>query len=232
MSTHPSRARVWIVPAVLISVAVALCAYHLTRSAQIQRTAGLPGALVGGACVLSAGVMFARSRRRDAWRTARWLGLGILGVGGVAVALGVAEVQGVTFVGPTPYDVTFIVISILFLIPAALEFRGHIAREDRREIAADVVLIGIALATLLYLLLRHARWRQFDQSGEPVDQLFRSRWRLGLGVGYRPGRRGRVHRAGNPAAVAVLVHRASARAYEIAGTTLGLEPENALVGSA
>ena len=154
MSTPPSRARVWSVPAVLIVVAGGLLAAYLTRADDLRRTAGLPGAIVGAASVLAAGVIFARSRRPDAWRTARWLGLGILGLAGASVTVAVLEVQGVRFEGPTLFDVAFFGIGVLFLIPTGFEFRGHIAREDRREIAADVVLSGIAVGTLLYLLLR------------------------------------------------------------------------------
>src|SRR5215212_1884920 len=154
MSTHPSRARVWIVPALCISVAAALSAFYLTRLQDIRRTAGMPGAIVAIGCVVAAAVMFVRARRPDAWRTARWLGLAIVGVAAIALTIAVLETRDVRFDGPTPYDAAFLVVAVLFLVPAVLEFRTHIIREDRREVAADVALVGIAIATLLYLLLR------------------------------------------------------------------------------
>ena len=154
MSTPSSHASRWIVPTVLLAVAGGVAAAYVTRLPDIRRTAGLPGAIVAGSCVLSAAVILARSRRPDAWRTARWLGLGVLGLAGSGVTLAVLEVQGVRFERPTPYDAAFLLVAVAFLVPVVLEFRGHIIREDRREIAADVALIGVAVGTMLYLLLR------------------------------------------------------------------------------
>ena len=42
----------------------------------------------------------------------------------------------------------------MFLIAVAIEFREHVAREDRREIAADVALLSAAIGTMLFLTLR------------------------------------------------------------------------------
>jgi PAS domain S-box-containing protein len=156
MSTHPSRARVWIVPALCISVAAALSTFYLTRLQDIRRTAGMPGAIVAVGCLVAASVMFVRGRRPDSWRTARWLGLAVLGIAAIALAIAVLETRHVKFDGPTPYDAAFLAVAALFLMPAVLEFRTHIIGEDRREVAADIALVGIAIATLLYLLLRPA----------------------------------------------------------------------------
>ena len=61
--------------------------------------------------------------------------------------------------GPEPprlglYDVGFLAAGVLFLIAVAIEFREHVAREDRREIAADVALLSAAIGTMLFLNLR------------------------------------------------------------------------------
>jgi PAS domain S-box-containing protein len=76
---------------------------------------------------------------------------------GLAMATGtlaVMQSRDIEVIPPTPYDSVLLVVAVLFLIPVVYEFRGHVPREDRREIAADITLIGIALGTMLYLLLR------------------------------------------------------------------------------
>jgi hypothetical protein len=86
--------------------------------------------------VLSAIVILLRVRRGDAWRSAPSLGSGILGIGLVSITLLLTERPG-----PQPprlgiFDVAFLATGALFLVAVAIEFREHVPREDRREIAA------------------------------------------------------------------------------------------------
>src|SRR4030095_13956762 len=90
--------------------------------------------VVAVSCLLSATLILLRSRHQDAWRSARSLGLGIAAIGAVSGALLMTDATG-----PEPprlglYDVGFLAVGVLFLIAVAIEFREHVAREDRREI--------------------------------------------------------------------------------------------------
>jgi PAS domain S-box-containing protein len=112
--------------------------------------AGSP--IVAASCLLSALVILLHSRRSESWRSAPWLGLGMLGLTALSasfVSLGDGEParRGV-------YETAFVITSLMFLVALAIEFRDHVAREDRREIAADVALLSAAIGTMLFLYLR------------------------------------------------------------------------------
>ena len=154
MSSTPSRARTWVVPGVLTLVAAGVAVLYATKLEQIRRTDGLPGIIVAASCVLAAAVILVRARRADAWRTARWLALGVLGIALVALTIAVLDFRHVRFERPTPYDAAFLAVTVLFLVPIWFEFRSHVGLDDRREIVADIALIGVAVGTMLYLLLR------------------------------------------------------------------------------
>jgi len=55
---------------------------------------------------------------------------------------------------PGVYDALFLLVGVLFLVPATIEYREHLRPVDRHEIEADVVLIAVALGSVLYLILR------------------------------------------------------------------------------
>ena len=154
MSTTSARSRAWFASAVLLLAAAGLVAGYVLARPSIRDTGGAAYAIVAGACLLSALAIFVRARRPDAWQSAWSLGLGTLGLAAVASTVAVLDRRGSAFATPTPYDVALVLVAALFLIPVAYELRGHVPREDRREIAADVALISVALGTILYLLLR------------------------------------------------------------------------------
>jgi PAS domain S-box-containing protein len=154
MSTQPARARAWLAPAVILLICAGVVAAYAVELQRIRRVDGLAAGIVAGASVLSALVILVRSRERGTWRSARWLGFGLLGLGVMVSAIALVELAEADTTPPTPYDALLLLVAALLLVPVVQEFRGHIPREDRREIAADVVLITIALGTALYLLLR------------------------------------------------------------------------------
>jgi PAS domain S-box-containing protein len=153
MRTTPSRAHAWVVPSVLAIAALAVAAINVVPLWDVRRMDGAPGGIVAAACLLASVAIFRRSRR-PMWRAARWLGLGVLGIGLVAATLAVLDLGGVRISRPTPFDAAFLVVAVVLFVPVALELRAHVVREDRREITADIALIGVALGTMLYLLLR------------------------------------------------------------------------------
>jgi PAS domain S-box-containing protein len=154
MATETPRAASRLAPTLLLLAGAGVVATYATTGERVRSVAGLPHAVVSGACLLSAIVILLRSRRPDGWRSATWLGLGCLGLAAVNAAFLVAEINGGAPTGPTRYDAAFVVVGAFFLAAAGAEFRGHVARDDRREIAADVALLSAAIGTMLFLYLR------------------------------------------------------------------------------
>src|SRR5262245_15885021 len=110
--------------------------------------------VVAGSCLLSAVVILLRVHRGDAWRSAPSLGVGILGLALVSLTLLITDATGSENARLSVYDVAFLAVGALFLVAVAIEFREHVPREDRREIAADVSLLSAAIGTMLFLYLR------------------------------------------------------------------------------
>ena len=154
MSTQTQRRAPWFAPFVLLVAGGGVAFAYAASSDRSDAFDGMRFPIVAGSCLLSAVVILLRSRREDAWRSAPWLGLGILAIAVVSGTFLINEVPG-----PEPpalglYDLAFLVVGLLFLIAVAIEFREHVAREDRREIAADVALLSAAIGTMLFLYLR------------------------------------------------------------------------------
>ena len=154
MSTQTQRRAPWFAPFVLLVAGGGVAFAYAASSDRSDALDGMRFPIVAGSCLLSAVVILLRSRREDAWRSAPWLGLGILAIAVVSGTFLINEVPG-----PEPpalglYDLAFLVVGLLFLIAVAIEFREHVAREDRREIAADVALLSAAIGTMLFLYLR------------------------------------------------------------------------------
>ena len=153
MSTQTQRRAPWLAPFVLL-VAGGGVAFAYAVSSRSGAPDEIRFPVVAGSCLLSAIVILLRSRHQDAWRSARSLGLGIAAIGVVSGALLMTDATG-----PEPprlglYDIGFLAVAVLFLVAVAIEFREHVAREDRREIAADVALLSAAIGTMLFLNLR------------------------------------------------------------------------------
>jgi len=154
MSTQTQqRGAWWFAPFVLLLAGGGVAfAYAATSDSPGVDTIRFP--VVAGSCLLSAIVILLRIRRGDAWRSAPSIGLGILGLALVSLTLLLTD-EG----GPNPpqlsvYDIAFLAVGALFLVAVAIEFREHLPREDRREIAADVSLLSAAIGTMLFLALR------------------------------------------------------------------------------
>jgi PAS domain S-box-containing protein len=154
MSTQPARTHAWFAPVVLLSVGAGVVAAYLMGVPQVRHSSGLPGGIVTVACLVSTLAILSRARKPNAWRSATWLGLGMLALTAATATIAMIEVTGLDPAAPTPYDAALLAVAGLLLVPVVIEFRGHVPREDRREIAADIVLISIALGIALYLLLR------------------------------------------------------------------------------
>jgi PAS domain S-box-containing protein len=178
MSTQTQQRRAWwFAPFVLLLAGGGVAfAYAATSESAGVETMLFP--VVAGSCLLSAIVILLRVRRGDAWQSAPSLGLGVLAIAMVSLALFITEAAG-----PTPprlaiYDVAFLGTGALFLVALAIEFREHVPREDRREIAADVSLLSAAIGTMLFLYLR-----ELTQS-EPASAASAAEFALLIAAGF------------------------------------------------
>ena len=139
-------------PAVLVLAAGAIAIVYGVAPELPRRTDGLASGMLAGAALLASLAAFARSRGPAAWRSARAFGLALLGlaiVGALFVQRDVAEAAG-----RGGYDLAFLATALLFLVPAAIEYREHLAPADRRELVADAALIAAAVGSAVYLYLR------------------------------------------------------------------------------
>jgi len=154
MSTQTQRRAPWFAPFVLLVAGGGVAFAYAASSDGSDALDGMRFPIVAGSCLLSAVVILLRSRRKDAWRSAPSLGLGILAIAVVSGTFLINEVPGPEPPALGVYDLAFLLVGLLFLIAVAIEFREHVAREDRREIAADVALLSAAIGTMLFLYLR------------------------------------------------------------------------------
>jgi PAS domain S-box-containing protein len=153
MSTSPaSTAR--LATALLFLTAAGVIAAYTIAPDGLRATHGLSSGIVTGVCLLAAVVIFARSRRPEAWKSAPWVGFAVLGLAAIGGLFTYIDITGHPKGRSIIYDVSFLLVSLVFLAPAGIEYRDHLPKEDRREIVADVALISAAFGTALYLLLR------------------------------------------------------------------------------
>jgi PAS domain S-box-containing protein len=150
MSTRSQGKAAWFAPALLLIAAAGVTLVYATAAKRATSADGFP--IVAASCLLSAVVILLRSRRADAWRSAPWLGLGMLGL--TALSASFLSLDGGDPARQGVYETAFVIVALMFLVVVAIEFRDHVAREDRREVAADVALLSAAIGTMLFLYLR------------------------------------------------------------------------------
>lgn len=137
-----------------ITTAAIAVVYASTRGASTAAQALISDATLFTAGAVSAFVIIRAARQPGAWD-------GMLPFG---AAMGVlAFAKAIDFVddlmepqmnSQVHTDLSFLIIGAMFLLPARIQFREHFRRDDRREIAADVALIAVALIGVIYLLIR------------------------------------------------------------------------------
>jgi PAS domain S-box-containing protein len=156
MSTPRASTHARFAPALLFVTAAGVVAAYTIAPDALRATHGLSSGIVTGACLLAAVVILMRAHRPEAWKSARWLGFAILGLAAIGGLFMYVDITGNSKGRSITYDVSFLLVSLVFLAPAGIEYRDHLPKEDRREIVADVALISAAFGTALYLLLRPA----------------------------------------------------------------------------
>jgi len=153
MATATARTRAPLVTPFLLLAGIIVVAAYTVRADQVRSTDGLGSAILMGASLISAIAIFSRLRYPDAWPATRWLGFGVLGLAATGAMFLYHDLSH-PVARPGAFDAAFLLLCVLFLIPVGIEFRDHLRPDDREEIAADVALLTVAGATVLYLLLR------------------------------------------------------------------------------
>ncbi len=154
MRTETGRNRSWVTPAALLVAMGVVAGAYLLAPRTVGRTRGLSDALVAIACLVATIVIARRRSDVEEWRSARFLAFGTLSLAAIALLFAIQDVRQDLDLGPSGFDVLFVVVALVFLVPVGIEYADHFNRDDRREIGADVALIAAALGTILYLLMR------------------------------------------------------------------------------
>jgi PAS domain S-box-containing protein len=154
MTTRSERSNTRLILSALAISAGGVTAVELFARKATASIEGLSDGLVFGACLLSAIAIFSVLGRRGTWQSAPWLGLAVLALALVNGLFLIHDLTGAPEYRPTAYDLVFLPAAVLFLAPIRFEYRDHFPREERREIYADVALISVALAAILYLSIR------------------------------------------------------------------------------
>ncbi len=148
--TQERRGVAW--SAVLILALSAIAIVYAVAPELPREVPGLAPGMLGGGALLGSLALFARSRSPGAWRSSRALALALLALAVVGGLFVQRDVSGTATRGP--YDAGFLLTALLFLVPAAIEYREHLRPVDRRELVADAALMAVAMGAALYLHLR------------------------------------------------------------------------------
>jgi len=154
MGTEAGSNRSWATPAVLLVAMGAVAGAYVFAPRTIGTTRGLSDALVAVACLVATIVIARRRSDTEEWRSARFLAFGTLSLAGIALLFAVQDLRREVDLGPNGFEILFVLVALVFLVPIGIEYTDHFARDDRREIGADVALISAALGTILFLVIR------------------------------------------------------------------------------
>lgn len=116
----------------------------------------LSGLSILGVGLLSSAALSRAARREGAWRGTRPLALFVLSATAANTAFFLANLldpQNAPHTSSFADEAITLALSGLLLVPLRMEFQEHFEEEDRREIAADVLLIGAAVGAFAFLLL-------------------------------------------------------------------------------
>ncbi len=120
----------------------------------MDERAALISAVLAATTFIAAVVLRRAARRAAAWPGARFLALGLLLLAAGETAVLVAELRGSMHVEPGPLDVLFLLPLLLFARAARDEYHASLPKGRLTEVEADVVLIMVSLAVILYLVIR------------------------------------------------------------------------------
>jgi PAS domain S-box-containing protein len=102
---------------------------------------------------LSAAVIRSAIRRGASWTGGTPLALAMLLLGVVDLVFLAMDLAGARY-APRAGDTIFLFLLVPLIALARNEFAAHFASPDRREIAADVMLVTVAVTSILFVLIR------------------------------------------------------------------------------
>lgn len=148
--SHGSRADL-----VVLAIAAVIASVVLAFSPPGgEQRASVTAGVLASTTLVSAAVLRRSARGPAGWVGARPLALGLLMLGAGEVVLLVSELRGAMAAAPGPLDLLFLLPLLPFARAARDEYHGHLPSQDLTEVEADVVLIMVSLASILYLVLR------------------------------------------------------------------------------
>jgi PAS domain S-box-containing protein len=152
----------------LVLIALGATLTYLLLPADSVTLGRVAQVIAAGTAVLSASVIRTAVRRGESWTGGAPLALAMLLLGAADVMFLLMDLAGARY-APRAVDAAFIVLLVPLLALARNEFRAHFEPVDRREIAADVMLVAAAAASILYVLLR-------PENATPVTSLSTAVW--------------------------------------------------------
>ena len=142
--------------AALLIIAVAGVAAAERLMPDLARSRSLTSeAMVACACLLAA-LVIGVAVQRGAWRGGVWVAWSVLMLGAGSALLFVLDVSGPARHVPLPADPALLVFLLPLLGLAVSEAREHFPKHERRELAADTLLIAGSLSAIFYVVLRPA----------------------------------------------------------------------------
>ena len=163
---RPSRA----LGAALVLIALGAALAYLLLPADSVTLGRVAQVIAAGTAFLSVVVIRSAIRRGESWAGWAPLALALLLLGVADVTFLVMDLAGARY-APRAGDAAFLVLLIPLIALARNEFRAHFEPSDRLEIAADVMLVAIAVATILYVLLR-------PENATPITSLSTATWAI------------------------------------------------------
>ena len=106
------------------------------------------------AAFIVAGIVVIRSAAISTWPGVRAVAIAFLLVGAAAAIFAVGTMSSDTAVHPRLADVAMLALVVPFAMAGHDEFVAHLAPRERREVAADVLLLTLSLAAIAYVVLR------------------------------------------------------------------------------
>ena len=106
------------------------------------------------AAFVVAGIVAIRSAASSTWPGVRAVAIAFLLVGAAAAIFAIGGMSSDTAVHPHLADVAMLALVVPFAMAGHDEFVAHLAPRERREVAADVLLLTLSLAAIAYVVLR------------------------------------------------------------------------------
>lgn len=163
---RPSR----MLGAALVLIALGAALTYLLLPADSVTLGRVSQVIAAGTAFLAAFVIRSAIRQGESWSGGAPLALAMLVLGVADLTFLLMDLAGARY-APRAGDVAFLILLIPLIGLARNELRAHVGSADRREIAADVMLVLTAVASILYVLI-------WPENATPVTSLSTATWAI------------------------------------------------------